>query len=49
MYWNLYHNGTLISSALLSPSDPYNSANPYDFANGSGGPSVLLRNVSKGI
>ena len=37
----LLHNGQSVTSGAISSGDPFDRDNPFDFANGSGGPSVL--------
>jgi hypothetical protein len=39
--WSLKLNGTSMTSGTVYSGDPYSRAAPFDFANGSGGPSVL--------
>ena len=46
--WTLYFNDVPISGGSLYDSDPYSSVNPFDFKNGSGGESVLERDVVVG-
>lgn len=47
--WTLYLNGTPLSSGQMFAGGPYFRWNPFDFAQGSGGPAVLTNiNVSPG-
>ena len=39
--WELLKNGVVFTSGGLSQSDPYDKANPFLFAAGSGGPSAI--------
>jgi len=39
--WILKLNGITLSSGNISSGDPYSRANPFEFINGSGGPSAL--------
>ncbi len=39
--WTLKLNGVALSGGNISSGDPYSRANPFEFINGSGGPSVL--------
>jgi hypothetical protein len=39
--WNLLLNGVSLTSGELFSGDQFNRANPFNFANGSGGPAVL--------
>jgi hypothetical protein len=39
--WTLYVRGHVISTALLSATDPYSRTNRFDFSQGSGGSSAL--------
>ena len=39
--WELLLNGVSLTSGAISSGDPFDRDNPFDFAVGSGGPSVL--------
>lgn len=41
MVWEIRKNGEFLTKGLLTQSDPYTRTNPFDFAAGSGGASVL--------
>lgn len=45
MDWALYHNDELITGGELQSPDPYHSGNPFDFRDGWGGPSAVVRHV----
>jgi hypothetical protein len=46
--WHLTVNGVIVTGGTLSESDPYTSTNPFNFAAGFGGPSVLNLYVTAG-
>jgi hypothetical protein len=46
--WSIYLNGTLLTKGSLTSTDPYDSANPFDFSTGSGGPSALIQSIDIG-
>ncbi len=48
MPWTLYVNGGAITDGELTPSDPYTSANPFEFGAASAGPGVLTLAVATG-
>ncbi len=48
MHWTLYHNSVGLTGGDLVSGDPYSSSNPFDIADGSGGPDVLTLPVSVG-
>jgi hypothetical protein len=39
--WTLFFNGVPLTAGNISSGDEFNRANPFNFANGSGGPTVL--------
>ena len=39
--WSLLHNGVPLTGGSISSGDPFDRANPFDFAGGSGGAAVL--------
>jgi hypothetical protein len=46
--WELFLNGTLLTSGSIYDGDPFSRANPFAFASGSGGPGALTElTVSK--
>jgi formylglycine-generating enzyme required for sulfatase activity len=48
MDWSLRVNDVAVTGGNLSPGDPYDSTNPFDFNDGFGGLSVLTQSVSIG-
>jgi hypothetical protein len=47
--WTLLRNGVTLTSGDIFSGDPFNRANPFAFANGSGGPAALEGiQISKG-
>lgn len=47
MDWAMFHNGSPLSQANLTSSDPFTSANPMEFSAGSGGTDALTVFVSQ--
>ena len=39
--WTIMHNGVPLTGGTISDGDPFDRANPFDFAGGSGGAAVL--------
>src|SRR5262245_10764347 len=46
--WHLTKNGAVLTGGTLTENDPYTSSDPFDFATGSGGASVLRIDVVPG-
>lgn len=46
--WRLTLNGSIFTGGTLTEANPYTSANPFDLADGSGGPSALTFPVAVG-
>lgn len=48
MAWSIYKNSTYLTGGYMLEGDGHSRANPYELANGSGGPTVLTQTVTVG-